>query len=84
MEAETVSHHQVSSYSTGRNLMLDFEAEFSAFLNRDVPDLETRVRRRSSTTSVSSSSRRTLELTPDGSVLASDLSYDILVSVLIN
>ena len=81
MEAETVSHHQVSSYSTGRNLMLDFEAEFAAFLNRDVPDLETRVRRRSSTASVTASAaRRTLELTADGSVLASDLSYDILVS----
>ena len=74
---------QISTYPSGRNLMLDFEAEFAAFLNRDLPELGSQVRRRSSTTSLTSS-RRTLELTPDGNVLASDLSYDTLVSNTLN
>jgi hypothetical protein len=42
MEAETVVSRQVSDYSTDRNLMLDFEAEFSAFLNRDFPETVSR------------------------------------------
>jgi hypothetical protein len=40
METETMSQRTVnmSTYSN-QNLMLDFEAEFAAFLSRDLPDL---------------------------------------------
>ena len=78
METETVAQRPLASYSTEQNLMLDFEAEFAAFLNRDFPDIEGRVRRRSSTTS--GPLRRALEVGADGTFNASDLSYDSLVS----
>ena len=80
MEAETVSHRHVADYSNEQTLMLDFEAEFAAFLTRDFPDMEGRIRRRSSTASVAA--RRTVEVGIDGTFNAADLSYDTLVSFL--
>ena len=82
MEAETVSHRHVADYSNEQTLMLDFEAEFAAFLTRDFPDMEGRIRRRSSTASVAA--RRTVEVGIDGTFNAADLSYDTLVSFYLN
>jgi len=62
------------------SLMLDFESEFAAFLNRDFSDISTQVRGLSST-QLSNSNRRTVEnIALDETIRASDLSYDVLVS----
>ncbi len=61
---------------SGASLMLDFESEFAAFLNRDFPDISNQVRRPSDL----QSSARTIEVGTDGTIHASALSYDVLVS----
>jgi len=57
------------------NLMLDFESEFAAFLKKDFQDINNKVRG----TSTLPAKSKGLLIGIDGTVQASDLSYDALV-----